>query len=149
MLARRRIMYKLREWMLSDPSQRWIDGFSDSALTTTTTAMAEIENVSNGDTACDSKLESPSVSNCVGAAAQFRETIGAVELNREMDHLSRLVVSLLPYFINSPIYIPRAPLSSFVTLHALRRVENLQDFSFTRRRHSGLFWVRTWIRGEE
>lgn len=61
--ARRRIMYKLRERILSDPSQRWIDGFSDSALTTTTTmAMAEIENVSNVDTACDSKLGSPSVS---------------------------------------------------------------------------------------
>lgn len=62
--ARRRIMYKLRERILGDPSQRWIDGLSDSALTTTTTtmAMAEIENVSNVDTAYDNKLGSPSVS---------------------------------------------------------------------------------------
>lgn len=56
--------------MWSDPSQRWTDGFSDSALTTTTTtAMAEIANVSNVDTAYDSKLGSPRrVSNCVAAA---------------------------------------------------------------------------------
>lgn len=47
------------------------------------------------------------------------------------------------------MYIPRAPLSSFVTVHALRRLEKLQDFSFPRGRYSDLFWVRTWTRGEE
>lgn len=94
-------------------SLRWTEGFSDSA-STTTTAMAEIENMNNVDTAGDSKLGSPNLGNCVAAAAQFGETTSAVELNPQDGSLIKISGKSPPYCTKPPIlpyvYIPRLPL---------------------------------------
>ena len=65
--------------------------------------MAEIEYVSNVETECDSKLGSPSVSNCVAAAVRFGQTT-AVGLNPQDGPLIKISGKSLPGKHLAPSY---------------------------------------------